>query len=249
MNIDTIINFLIETNDRLFPFSRTFKIFKNLHELSFYLKINLKPDINLHDLRNTLQVNIMFINENLEYITFGKNNYNKWICLIKHSNGYEILNIKQKYIINYSDICNLKINNLSEENILSDDINDDEYDDDEDYKAIDTNMTIDEENIIHTEELKSVKEIINKELYNDIQELLIDTMEMENNIIIPISNKIENKQDIIPIENIHNILNKMVKEKLINIIMLNDNSAKKSILNKNIKDKLIEIIIKNGYKY
>jgi hypothetical protein len=255
MDIDTITNFLSETNDRLLPFNRTYKTCKSLNEISSYLKINLKPNISLHEISKDLKVNIMFVNENLEFITFSNNNYDKWICLIKHQNGYEPLHIKQKFIINHSEISNLKINNFSDEH--EDEIEDE--DDDEDYREIDTNITIDEDTVIQTEDLKSVKDIMNKELYNDLQELLIDTIEMENNILEPIKNdkqvlnkKESEKNESNKKESDKNELvklQKMVKDKLVTIIMDNDKSLKKTILSKNTKDKLIELIITNRYKY
>jgi hypothetical protein len=240
MDLDIILNYFNETSDRLFPFIRNFKVYSHLHELSQYIKINLKPNINIHELESEVYANILLVTDKLEFISFN-NKYNKYICLIKHKDGYEILNIKQKYLIHQNELSNIKIHFLTKFNI-----DDDDDDDDEDYKEIENNITIDDEFIVHTEDLKSVNDIIKKELVNDINEIITETIEIDNTFLENIKEEIHtNKQS----EEVKNKLNKMIKEKLIEIIMNNNSSTKKSMLNKNTKDKLIDMIIKNGYKY
>jgi hypothetical protein len=253
MDIKTIVNFLSETNDRLNPFTRTFKMLNNISDISEYIKINLKPNIKLEELGNELKVNIILINEKLDFkcIDFK---YDKYICLIQNKNKYEFAYIKQSnskviYIFTKNDISNINLtNNISNINLTNNIVyNDDDDDDDEDYKEIiDTykpTITIDESEI-HTEEYESVKDIIKKEL-GEIQLLDEDHNSLE---ICSEENKNENKIVnglIIPKELINidiKPLKKMLKNDIINYFLKVNTNYNNSQLNKFTKEKLIEMI-------
>jgi hypothetical protein len=177
MDIDTIVCFLSETNDKLYPFNRTYKMMNNLSDISEYIKINLKPNIKLDELGNELKVNIILINDKLEFNCINLN-YDKYICLIQHKNYYEFAYIKQNnskdiYIFTKKDIENIKL--------ISTKINNDD-DDDEDYKEITETydkptITIDESEV-HTEEYSSVNDILKKELGDISDSILEETIEI-----------------------------------------------------------------------
>jgi hypothetical protein len=251
MDIETIVNFLSETTDKLYPFVRTYKIMNNLGDISEYIKINLKPNINLEELANELKVNIILINEKLEFncIDF---NYNKYLCLIKNENKYEFAYIKSSsskviYIFTKKDIENVNLTSINYQN---------DEDDDEDYKEITETcekpaITIDEADI-QTEEYSSVKEIIKKEFGEVSNELLEDeqnSLEIvsEEENTEPTSNVKNVNGIIIPRELIdmeEKILKKLLKNDIIAYFLKVNKNVSQSQLNKYTKDKLIEMIKK-----
>lgn len=258
MDIDTIINFLSESSDRLHPFIRTYKCMSSLNDISEYIKINLKPNINLEELGNELKVNIILINEKMEFncIDF---NYNKYICLIENKERYEFAYIKRSdskiiYIFTKNDILNINLKPIEYNN---------EEDDDEDYKEItETNdkptITIDETDI-HTEEYGSVKDIIKKELgvisdtiLEDEQNSLTisdlpDTIDEPEHVPVQKSNMknvngINIPEELIKIE--EKQLKKLLKNELIGYFLKVNKDISDKQLNKYTKEKLIEMIKK-----
>jgi hypothetical protein len=181
MNIETIVNFLSEQTDRLYPFNRTYKLLNHLSDISEYIKINLKPNIKLEELGHELKVNIILINDKLEF-NYIDLNYNKYICLIQHKNKYEFAYVKQNnskeiYIFTKKDIGNI--------NLIA--IQNNDEDDDEDYKEITETydkptITIDESDF-HTEEYNSVNDILKKELGDISDKILEETTEVVSETI------------------------------------------------------------------
>jgi hypothetical protein len=249
MDIDTIINFLSETNDKLYPFNRTYKLLKNLSDISEYIKINLKSNIKLEELGKELKVNIILINDKLEFNCINLN-YDKYICLIQHKNCYEFAYIKQNnskeiYIFTKKDIQNINLNLLQ--------INNDD-DDDEDYKEITETydkpcITIDESEV-HTEEYSSVNDILKKELGNISDSILEETIEIvsekEEEIVNKSNDKIVNGIKIPNELTImdEKILKKLLKGDLIKYFLKENTKISQNQINKYTKDKLIEMIKK-----
>jgi hypothetical protein len=267
MNINQIIDFLCDENDRLYPFIRTNKILNNLSEINEYIKINFKPNINLNELGKELKVNIIIINKNLEFNCLN-NNYDKYICLIEHKNGYEFAYISQNnkiiYIYKKDEIKNVNLNILNsyQENINTiTNINNSDDDNSDDYEAI-KNNTIDEHIItedLQTEDFNSIKDIIKKELGNDIntEDLNeIDDLSLTETKLEIESNKNDSKNIestnknkivdgfVIPKELINMDLvklKKMLKNDIVNYFQKVNNVAI-SKYTKITKDKLIEMI-------
>lgn len=246
MDINIIVDFLCEENDRLFPFIRTNKIIADLSEIGEYIKINLKPNINLEELSKELKVNIILINEQLEFNCLDYK-YDKYICLIQHNDKYEFAYIKLGtkiiYIYKKDEIKNIKLN-ISNNQIDNSD-NSDDYE-----EIIETeNITIDD--IVKTEDLQpinynSVKDIIKKELGNDIStEDLNEIDELELTETLPEIKKVDGF--IIPNEFIKmNVveLKKMLKNDIVAQFKKVNPDIISSKYVKITKEKLIEMIKK-----